>query len=112
MTFLALKNAGFVSIFYGDGQEDIETVSDKLGVTIHQPPGLDQFNNLDETAGLLKALDLCFGMASSPVMLSKAVGTETFVIGDADKVAPLWWPNARYITNDQKNLILKCLTGP
>ncbi len=101
----------FVSIFYGDGAEDIQDVENRLGVKIHVPPGLDQFNDLDETAALLKALDICFGMASAPVMLSKSVGTDTFVIGGADKVAPLWWPNAFYIRPDEKEKLVEYLSG-
>lgn len=109
---LKFKNCHFISIFYGEKGHEIQEVEDRLGVKIHIPPNLDQFNNLDETAGLLKALDVCFGVASAPVMLSKAVGTETFIIGGADKVAPLWWPDVTYIAPDAKQELIDFLAGP
>ena len=89
---LKMKNVVFVNVFYGDGAEELKAVEDILGVKIHTPPDLDQYNNLDETAALLKSLDIVAGIATAPIMLSKAVGTDTVLFGDVGVVGKLWWP--------------------
>ncbi|MDV7340309.1 hypothetical protein RYZ26_11940 [Terasakiella sp. A23] len=96
---LKLENVQFINLFYADASEELAEVQEKLGVTIHTPPELDQFDDIDGTAALIKNLDLMVGVACAPVRLAQSVGVETVLTytGDAGAVDPLWWPWTTYI---------------
>lgn len=96
---LKRDDAIFINLFYGDGAEEIQAVADALSVTIHQPPALDQFNDVNQTAALIKGFDMVVGVACAPVRLAQAVGVQTTLLytGLPGVVDPLWWPGAVYI---------------
>ncbi len=96
-----LKQEGrvFVNLYYKDAAEELQQLGDQHGIVIHEPPSLDQFHDIDQTAALVKTLDFVVGVASAPTRLAQAVGTKTVIMyrGDPGKVDPLWWPNTEYI---------------
>ncbi|SCA54811.1 hypothetical protein MTBPR1_10058 [Candidatus Terasakiella magnetica] len=96
---LKQSNLTFINLYYGEAGAELQAVADELGITIHQPPELDQYTDIDQTACLVKGLDYAVGVASAPIRLAQAVGTKTVLLyrGNAGVVDPLWWPGATYI---------------
>lgn len=77
----AVPGAVLVNVQYDDARAEIAEVESTYGTTIHQWPDLDQKNDLDGTAALLRALDLVIAPAVSVGELAAAVGTPTWRFG-------------------------------
>lgn len=95
----SLSDVTFVNLFYGDGTGEINAVKDQFNKIVHTPPGLDQFNDIDDLAALITSLDQVVGIASAPVRLAQGLGTETILLytGVAGVVEKLWWPKSTYL---------------
>jgi tetratricopeptide (TPR) repeat protein len=76
--FRAAPGVNFVNLQYDDCSAELATVAAELGVTVHQLPDIDLFNNLDEVAALTMALDLVLAPDNS-------VGETTAALGK-----PIW----------------------
>ena len=70
-------------------------------MVVHQPPGLDLFNDLEGLAALSAALDLGIGCSNASTNLLGAVGTPLHIIappaswpGLGQETYP-WYPGAR-----------------
>ena len=74
---LKIPDVTFINLQYIDYEEDISTVQDELGVTIHNLEDIDQYNNIDEVAALCSALDIVVSTKATPPMISAGVGTPT-----------------------------------
>lgn len=77
----AVPGLVLVNTQYDDARTEIAEAERAYGVTIHQWPDLDQRNDLDGTAALLRALDLVIAPAVSVGELAAAVGTVTWRFG-------------------------------
>ena len=75
---LKTPGAVFVSLQYGEVDEEIAQAAKDYGVTIHQIPGLDLMNDLDGVAALGAALDLSMGPLNASTNLAGAVGGEVW----------------------------------
>jgi ADP-heptose:LPS heptosyltransferase len=97
---LKMEGITFINLMYGDAGDELQSVEETLGVHIHQPPQLDQFNDVDQTAALIKGMDVVVGIATSPIGLAQGVGCASVLLytGEPGKLAPLWWPGTTYLT--------------
>lgn len=78
----------FVNLQYDETDEDIALVRDRLGVTIHEVPGLDRRNDLDGMMALTAGLDLVITISNVSAHFAGAVGTECWVMA---RKAPFWY---------------------
>lgn len=96
---LQTQNKRFFSLQYHDCSDEIADFQKATGIEILQPPGLDQRNNLDDTAAYMSALDLVVSADTSPCLIAAAIGLPTIrlscgvfrVFDDRD----LWFANIR-----------------
>lgn len=77
----AVPGVVLVNVQYDNARDEIAEAERAYGATIHQWPDLDQKNDLDGTAALLRALDLVIAPAVSVGELAAAVGTPTWRFG-------------------------------
>jgi tetratricopeptide (TPR) repeat protein len=75
---LAVPGAAFVSLQYDECSDELERARSEFGVPIHEPPGIDMFNDLDEVAALMRALDLVISAPTAVSVLSAALGVPTW----------------------------------
>jgi len=104
----ALETPGtvFVSLQYGDVDEEIAQAAKDYGVTIHQIPGLDLMHDLEGVAALGAALDVSLGPLNASTNLAAAVGSPVWFIAlktdwvflGTDHVP--WYPSARVLWSD------------
>jgi Flp pilus assembly protein TadD len=73
-------NITLVNLQYGECREDIERVRRELGVTIHEHPSLDRFNDIDGLAALVTALDSVLSTSNTTVHLAGALGVPVQVL--------------------------------
>lgn len=89
---LKLPNCQFINLQYGDCARDLHEVLESLNVDIHHWP--EAIEDYQETAALIRALDLVVSVCTSLIHLSGALGHHTWVLVPA---APEW----RYLAKDE-----------
>ena len=77
----------FVNLQYGDTSDECAQIAAQFGVTVHQPPGLDLFNDLEGLAALSAALDMGIGFSNASTNLLGAVSTPLHLL-----TPPASWP--------------------
>jgi hypothetical protein len=103
--FISNTEARFVSLQYGDVEEDIRT----LGADrVINDPSIDQLSDMDGFAAQVAALDAVVGISGTPVHLAGALGIPTVVLRDdwfrrqwpvlTDRVP--WYPSLRVVGRD------------
>ncbi len=85
MPLLQVRHCAFVSLQYGDCEDEIMELRARSGVQLtHWREGLDDY---DETAALVGALDLVISVCTSVVHLAGAIGKRAWVLVPA---CPEW----------------------
>jgi len=77
-----LKTPGvdFVSLQYGQAQDDIDFAQSKFGVTVHQLDGIDLKDDLEQVTALTRACDLLIGPSNATTNLAGAAGAPTWLL--------------------------------
>jgi len=78
-----------VNLQYDDATEELARVQAMFGRTIHSFPDIDMWDNLDDVAALIKALDLLISVGTSVQMLGGGVGAPTWLLA----VLNIGWPH-------------------
>ncbi|MEO0413029.1 MAG: tetratricopeptide repeat protein [Pseudomonadota bacterium] len=84
-----LKTPGvtFVNLQYGDCEEELAEFKNRFGTEIHQYPGLNLRNDLDDAAALTAALDGVVSIGAQPAMTAFGVDQQVFWLFPF----PPWW---------------------
>ncbi len=77
---LSVPEAHFVSLQYGDCQQDIAEFENASGVRLHSWPDCDPRQNVDDLAAQIAALDLVISVGNANVHLAGALGVPTWSI--------------------------------
>jgi tetratricopeptide (TPR) repeat protein len=77
---LSLPDVDFVSLQYGDTDEEIERVRSESSVNVLSCKDVDNFQDLDGLASLIQACDLVVSVDNSTVHLAGALGKDTRVL--------------------------------
>jgi tetratricopeptide (TPR) repeat protein len=103
LPLLRIPGASFVSLQYGDCEEEVNRVTAEGAVKVQRyPEALDDY---DETAALVGALDLVISVQTTLVHLAGAVGKPAWVLapavaewryGNTGETMP-WYPGVRVI---------------
>jgi predicted O-linked N-acetylglucosamine transferase (SPINDLY family) len=68
----------FVSLQYDEGEAELAAAEQAFGVCIQRYPEVDMYDDLDETAALMRGLDLVISAPTSVSILSAALGVPTW----------------------------------
>ena len=71
---LKLPGLTFLSLQYGDHADAIAEVRDRLGVTIHEDPEIDQLKSLEQFAAQIEAVDIVVSITNTTVHMAGAIG--------------------------------------
>ena len=74
---LKLPNITFVNLQSKDFADDLTTIKNETGVTVHNFDDLDHFNNIDDVAAFSAALDIVVSIKTTVPLISSLVGTPT-----------------------------------
>lgn len=77
---LSVPGVNFINLQYGDCAEELRHAREKLGIVIHEMPGLDLKSDLDGAAALSSALDLAIAAPTAAAALAASTGTETWFV--------------------------------
>jgi hypothetical protein len=107
----------FISLPYGDTQDDIEFARSKYGVEIYQDNSIDIYNDLDAAAAQVAAVDYVIAISTTTVHLAGALAIPGWVLLAASpfghwragvSLSP-WYPTLRPIKQisrgDWKNVL-------
>ncbi|MBI5275206.1 MAG: tetratricopeptide repeat protein [Burkholderiales bacterium] len=88
-----LKTPGlrFVNLQYGPVHDEIEAVRDRLGIDIHQVPGLDPFDDIEGLLALIDACDIVVTTSNVTAHLAGAIGKRAAVLVPAGKGRIWYW---------------------
>ncbi len=101
---LTLPGSVFVNLQYGDTGPERSALEQSFGARIHQPPGLDLYNDLDGLAALSSALDLVIGFSNASINIAGAVGAPLWLLTPPAPWTALgaprypWYPQAKRFT--------------
>jgi tetratricopeptide (TPR) repeat protein len=91
----------FVSLQYGEVDEELARCARDYGVTIHQIDGLDLMNDLEGVGALGSLLDVSIGQHNASLALTAACGGEIYLLASTRRQwtnfgtdRHLWSPNA------------------
>ena len=82
---LKTPGVGFVNLQYGDSAAE-QGMAAAMGIRMHDPPGLDLREDLDDLAALCTGLDLVIGPANATTNLAGACGAQVWFLA-----APMAW---------------------
>lgn len=71
---LSLPGLTFLSLQYGDHGDEIAEVKNRLGVTIHEDPEIDQIASLEQFAAQIDAVDIVVSITNTTVHMAGALG--------------------------------------
>jgi tetratricopeptide (TPR) repeat protein len=80
---LSLPNTCFVSLQYGDAEQEIAEVEQALGISILRWPDVDLKNDLEAVLGIMHNLDHVVSTSTAVVPLAGALGRPTVFLGHA-----------------------------
>jgi tetratricopeptide (TPR) repeat protein len=83
---LSLPNTCFVSLQYGDAEQEIAEVEQALGISILRWPDVDLKDDLEAVLGLMHNLDHVVSTSTAVVPLAGALGRPTVFLGHASWV--------------------------
>jgi tetratricopeptide (TPR) repeat protein len=107
---LETPGISFVNLQYGEVVDEIAEVRAALGVTVHQVPGLDVFNDIDGLLALVDACDTLFTTSNVTAHLAGALAKQAVVVVPSGKGClwywqggpnNLWYPSLRRIAQDR-----------
>jgi tetratricopeptide (TPR) repeat protein len=77
----------FISLQYGQADDDLRTIAQQMGVKVTVPAGLDLKDDLEGVTALCAAIDLTIGPATATTNLAAASGSPVKIY-----VTPASWP--------------------
>ncbi len=85
--FDAAPNATFVSVQYGEVEDDIEFAREKMGIEIYNDPHISALDSIEQSAAQIAAVDIVVSISNATVHLSGGLGIPTLTMVGA---VPLW----------------------
>jgi tetratricopeptide (TPR) repeat protein len=73
----SLSSVTFINLQSTNFSDDLASIRSKFGVTVHNFPELDHYDDLDDVAALTTALDLVISVSTAVAAISAGVGTPT-----------------------------------
>lgn len=80
---LNIKGVHFVNLQYDECEEELGQAERKYGIRIERFSEVDMFDDLDETAALMRGLDIVVGAPTSVAIMSAALGVATWEMTSA-----------------------------
>ena len=87
------KNIAFVSLQYGDVQNQLIDFNEKHNLNIQECKSVDNFHDIDGHAALIEACDFVVTISNSSAHISGAIGKETFLMCPVGKGSIWYWSN-------------------
>lgn len=105
-----IEGIQFVNLQYDECDREVQWVEDRYPGKLINFADLDQFNDIDGVAGLMKNLDLVIAPATTVAELAGALGVNTWLLSNSaeldgrklaeDKPADIWHNSMRHIEGD------------
>ena len=74
---LTLPNVTFINLQCSDFGDDLASILDEFGTTVHHFDDLNHYDDLDDVAALSAALDIAVSVSTAVSTITAGVGTST-----------------------------------
>ena len=91
LPILTNNNIAFVSLQYGDIQNQLIDFNEKHDLNIQECKSVDNFYDIDGHAALIEACDFVVTISNSSAHISGAIGKETFLMCPVGKGSMWYW---------------------
>lgn len=99
------EKVNFINLQYGDSKSEIKLLKEHAGITLHEIPDLDLFNDLNSTLSAIEACDIIITTSNTTAHMAGSLGKEVLLLlpfsagkfwywHDVDGVS-LWYPSIR-----------------
>ncbi len=101
-------NIHFINLQYDECAAELNEARAKFGVPLHNFPEVDMYNDMDETAALIAALDMVISAPTAVISVAAALGINTWVMVYGISWVSLgndhvpWYPTMHYFTRPWK----------
>jgi tetratricopeptide (TPR) repeat protein len=110
----------FINLQYDECSAELEETRQRFGIPLHNFPEVDMYNDLDETAALIQAMDLVITAPTAVSSISAALAINTWVMNygvtwethGTDQ--NLWFPSMHYFSrrwNQGRDEIIEHISG-
>jgi tetratricopeptide (TPR) repeat protein len=87
---LSLPDVVWISLQYGDHQQELQTLQTEMGVTIHQDKQINPLISLEDFAAQVAAVDLILSISNTTVHVAGALGKPVWMV--LPKIPDIvWW---------------------
>jgi tetratricopeptide (TPR) repeat protein len=86
---LSNKSYAYVSLQYGDVENDLARLEDQTGIKIFHDPEIHALKDMDAFAAQVAAMDLVISISNATVHMSGALGVETWLM--LQHISPIWY---------------------
>jgi hypothetical protein len=90
---LSLKDIAFVSLQYGNVQNQLAEFNEKHDMNILECDSVDNFYDLDGHAALIEACDFVITISNTSAHMAGAIGKETYLMCPSGKGLLWYWSN-------------------
>src|SRR5690606_18811571 len=94
----------WISLQYGDVENDIMAFARKSGITVHRDPDIDSMQDLDGLAAQIAALDGVVSSSNSTVHFAGALGKPCYVLLAQGRGRMWYWPRR----SDERRVGYEC----
>jgi Flp pilus assembly protein TadD len=77
---LGPERATYISLVYVDATSELEALASSRNMNVHNPPGIDQRNELDRVAALISSLDLVVSIDNAVAAIAASCGVRTILL--------------------------------
>ena len=101
---LQARGVEFIDLQYGQTSEEISSLKTAHGISIHEPLGVDKFNDIDGLASIISACDIVITVSNTTAHLAAALGKPVIVMlpnspslfwyWHRDRTTSPWYPSA------------------
>jgi Tfp pilus assembly protein PilF len=96
----------FINLQYDECSSELNEVREKFGIPVHNFNEVDMYNDLDETAALIQALDLVICAPTAVSSIAAAMGINTWIMSYGTPWTchgtehDCWFPSVRYFKRE------------
>ena len=88
---LKMPNIKFVSLQYGEHDEELDKIKEEYGIEIHRLPDIDLYHDIESLCSLIDACDFVITSSNVTVHLAGSLGKKTYLLAPRGEGSLFYW---------------------
>ncbi len=90
-SILKMPNIKFVSLQYGEHDEELDKIKEKYGIEIHRLNDIDLYHDIESLCSLIDACDFVITSSNVTVHLAGSLGKKTYLLAPRGEGSLFYW---------------------